>query len=58
MKKTIALPGAKAAIIQQKYAEHNCELREFAVSANDKVKVTIEGDETDVNALLELIGYE
>lgn len=56
MIKTILLPMEKAAIIQEKHDQFNCELREMGIVSNMSAKVTIAGQDNDVKHLFESIG--
>lgn len=53
--KTI-LPIDKASVIQQRHAEFECTLSEFAVASGNKAKVTVSGPDNKMAQLFELIG--
>lgn len=55
IRRTELLPGAKAALVQKHYAEYNVELVGLAVAGADSFKVTIAGQESDVQALFDFV---
>lgn len=54
--KTILLPVDKAAFIQKNAAEYGCDLVEIAVAGKDKAKVTVTGEDENVQKLFDEIG--
>ena len=54
--KTILIPTDKAAIIQQLYAEFECQLSEVAIASGNKAKVTVSGPDEKMAQLFDLIG--
>ena len=54
--KTALLPIEKAGQIQKTVGDFNCELTEIAVAANNSAKVTVVGNDDDVQRLFESIG--
>ena len=54
--KTILLPVEKAAFVQKNAAEYGCNLVELAVAGNNSAKVTVTGEDDNVEKLFDEIG--
>lgn len=54
--KTILLPVEKARFVQDHSGEYGCQLAEIAVAGKDKAKVTVTGEDENVQKLFDEIG--
>lgn len=54
--KTILLPVEKARFVQEHCDEYGCHLSEIAVAGKDKAKVTVTGEDENVQKLFDEIG--
>ena len=54
--KTTLLPVKKARFIQDHCGEYGCQLAEIAVAGIDKAKVTVTGEDENVQKLFDEIG--